>query len=61
MSRMTTPWQTNPCPRVMKLTILVDPLLFVIIVYSVCLIYAQEMRERVFKKYIKFDFFFLEN
>ena len=32
---MTTPYGKNPCPGVMKVTILVDPSLVIIILYNV--------------------------
>ena len=47
----------NPsCPvQVMKFTILVDPSLVIISMYSICLIYAQNYREIFLKKYINFS------
>ena len=46
--------------KVTKFTILVDPLWFIINIYSVCLIYAQEVR-RISNKYINFIFLFYSN
>ena len=59
MTYVTTMLHKNPCPTVMKFTILamVDPSLFIITVCSMCLIYAQEWRRRYLKKYINFTHF----
>ena len=42
MIYLTTPYHKNPCPGVMKFTILLDPFLVIITTYLVCLIYAWE-------------------
>ena len=48
--------QKNPCPWVMKFTILVGHSLVSITIYLVCLIYAQKLRGRFLKKHCVFQY-----
>ena len=57
MTHMVTPQQKNPCPGVMKFTILIDPSLVTITIHFDCLNHAPEQRGRFFNKYINFTIF----
>ena len=55
MTYMATPQQKNPCPRVMKFTISVDPSLVIITIYFVCLIYAwKDVKKKILKGIMHF-------
>ena len=49
---MAVPQHKNPCPGVMKFTILVDPFLVIITLNVVSLVYAWEKRRRLIFKEI---------
>ena len=53
---MNSTQHKNPCPGVMKFTILVDPSLVNITLYIVCLINNWEQRRKIFKAIMHFHY-----
>ena len=47
MTNMVTPWHSNSCPKEYEIYNFVEAIMFIIIIYSVCMKYTQVYRRRL--------------